>query len=116
MEKYKVHERRKHCRMESDFIISYRIKKLRDDYDLTRTKTVSQGGLLLTTNKKFDKGTILAITMRFPFTSAWIELTGKIVDSKEVVKDLLYDTRIEFVDLDKKFFQELGQFIKKHSK
>lgn len=116
MKEYKGPERRKHFRIESSFVISYRIKELPDDYDLTQTKTVSQGGLLLTTNKKFDTGTILAITMRFPFTTAWIELTGRIVDSEEVVKDLIYDTRIEFLDLDEKFFKELGQFIKKRLK
>ena len=116
MKKHKDSEKRKYPRIESNFIISYRIKQLPADYDLTQTKNVSQGGLLLTTNKKFTPGTILAITIRFPFTPAGIEITGKIVDSEEVRKGWIYDTRIEFLDLDEKFFHKLGQFINKHSK
>lgn len=116
MKESKNFEKRKHARIESNFVVSYKVKKFPDGYDLTQTKTVSQGGLLLTTNKKFGAGTILAVTIRFPFITARIELTGRIVGSKEVVKDLIYNTRIEFIDLDEKFFQELGQFIEKRSK
>lgn len=109
-------EKRKYPRIESNFVVSYRVKQVLDKYDLTQTKTVSQGGLLLTTKKKFDKGAILSVTVRFPFTSTRIKLTGRVVDSKEMAKDCIYDTRIEFIDLDEKFFEELGQFVKKYSK
>jgi Tfp pilus assembly protein PilZ len=92
------------------------VKQIPDNYDLTQTKNVSQGGILLTTNRKFEKGTQLAMTIRFPFITQRIELTGEVVDSKEVVRDLIYETRIKFLDLDEEFFKKLGNFIQQHLK
>jgi hypothetical protein len=87
------------------------VKQIPDNYDLTQTKNVSQGGILLTTNRKFEKGTQLAMTIRFPFITQRIELTGEVVDSKEVVRDLIYETRIRFFDLDEDFFKKLSKFV-----
>lgn len=116
MEKYSGPERRKHPRLNANFVISYRLKDIPDDSDLSQTRNVSQGGLLLTTNKQFDNGTMLAITIRFPFVLQKIEVTGEVVDSKEIVRNLLYETRIKFLDLDMDIFQKLGEFINERLK
>jgi len=112
MEKYTGPEKRKHQRVGGNFVVSYRVKKIPDYYDLSQTKNVSQGGLLLTTNKQFEAGTQLAMTIRFPFVEERIETTGEVVHSKEVVKGLIYETRIKFIDLSENFFIELGAFVK----
>lgn len=112
MEKYSGAERRKHPRANANFIISYRLKQYSDTYDLSQTKNISQGGLLITTNKKFDKGLMLDLTIRFPFVDQKIEITGEVVDSKEIVKGLIYETRLKFLDLPEGFFKELGMYIK----
>lgn len=109
-------EKRKHPRLNANFVVSYRIKSLPDDCDLSQTKNVSQGGILLTTNKLFSKGTSLAMTIRLPFITQKIEVTGLVVDSQEIVRDLIYETRIEFLDLDEDLKQELGQFIDEEPK
>jgi len=114
--KYRGKEKREYPRMHANFIVSYRIKHPSGDYDLTQTKDVSQGGMLLTTNKPFEKGTYLTLTMRFPFIPQKIELTGKVADSKEINKNLIYETRIQFLDLDRNSFEKLGKFIKKNFK
>ncbi|HIE35942.1 MAG TPA: PilZ domain-containing protein [Candidatus Omnitrophica bacterium] len=111
MKKYNGPERRKHSRIDANFIVSYRIKQIPDNYDLTQTKNVSQGGILLTTNRKFEKGTQLMITIRFPFIPQRIEVTGEVVESEEIVKGLIYETRIRFLDLNEEFFKKLGSFI-----
>lgn len=111
MDKTKGEERRKHARLSANFVISYRITQVPDNYDLSQTKNVSQGGLLLTTNRKFDKGVMLAITIRFPFVAQRIEVTGQVVESREVVRNLIYETRISFLDLDMDLFKELGEFV-----
>lgn len=113
MEKFKGSERREHPRLNLNFVVSYRIHKAPENYDLTQTKNVSQGGLMVTTNRKFDKGTFLAITIRFPFIMQRIEVTGQVVESREVVRSLIYETRVMFLDLDKDFFKKLGDFIEK---
>jgi hypothetical protein len=112
MEKYKGPEKRKYPRVGVNFVVSYRLKENSHAYDLSQTKNVSQGGLLLTTNKKFDFGTLLAMTIRFPFIEQKIEIDGEVIDSKEIVKGLIYETRIRFLNLPEDFFNELGKFIK----
>ncbi|MBU2102022.1 MAG: PilZ domain-containing protein [Candidatus Omnitrophota bacterium] len=116
MEKYGGSERRKFPRFSANFVVSYRVKEVPDGYDLSQTKNVSQGGILLTTNRKFEKGTLLAMSIRFPFVAKRIEVTGEVVDSREVVRDLIYETRINFRDLDTEFFRELGEFVQGHLK
>jgi hypothetical protein len=111
MEKYSGQEKRKFTRASANFVVSYRLKEQADNYDLSQTKNVSQGGMLLTTNRKFEKGTQLAMTIRFPFVNQRMEVTGAVIDSKEIVRGLIYETRITFIDLPSEFFQELGNFI-----
>lgn len=108
-----LQERRKNPRLNANFVVSYRIKEIPDNYDLTQTKNVSSGGLLLTTNRKFQPGTTLAITIRFPFTSSRIELDGEVVDSQEIVKGLIYDTRMKFKSVDENLLFEIAEFINK---
>ena len=107
----KFDEKRRHPRLAANFVISYRIKKQPDGYDLSQTRNVSRGGLLLTTNRAFEKGTHLAITVRFPFVAQRMEFVGEVIESRMVVRDLIYETRIMFIDLDEQFLRELGEFI-----
>ncbi|MEI8350624.1 MAG: PilZ domain-containing protein [Candidatus Omnitrophota bacterium] len=111
MEKYSGPEKRHYQRVNGNFVVSYRVKKIPDNYDLSQTKNIGQGGLLLTTNKQFEPGTQLAMTIRFPFVEQRIETTGEVVHSKEIVKGLIYETRIKFIDLSENFLTELGTFV-----
>jgi hypothetical protein len=52
--------------------------------------------MLFTTNRFFEKGSSLALRIRLPFESNPVEIAAKVVDSREIVKNLIYDTRIEF--------------------
>lgn len=113
MNQYADGDRRKYPRLDANFIVSYCPKAVSCEYDLTQTKNVSRGGALITTNKKFDKNTILAITIRFPFYIKRIELTAEVVSSKEIVKNLIYETRVCFLNMDSNFVNELSSFIKK---
>jgi len=116
MTDYQGQERREHSRMNVNFVINYRIQELPDSYDLSQTKDVSQGGALLTTNKPFAKGTSLTMNLRIPFVSQKIKIKGKVINSREVVRDLVYETRVSFVGLDENFFKKLGDFIKENLK
>ena len=116
MTDHKGEERREHPRMSVNFVINYRIQELMDSYDLSQTKDVSQGGARLTTNKPFEKGTHLAMNLRIPFVLQKIELEAEVIDSREVVRGLVYETRVSFVGLDENFFKKLGEFIKENLK
>ncbi len=112
-EQYSGPERRKFPRTQATFVVSYRIKDMPDEYDLTQTRDVSQGGILITTNRFFGEGVHLKITIRFPFVPQKIEATGEVVESREVVKNVIYETRIRFIDLDMSIFEDIGKYIEK---
>ena len=111
MSSYNGQERRKHKRIDASFIVSYRIKQEINNSDLSQTKNVSEGGMLLTTNRKFDKGTYLEMTIRFPFLPNKIEILGEVVSSTEKVKNLIYETRLKFFGLEEALVGELAKFI-----
>ncbi len=95
-------ERRRVPRVSGRFIVSYRILEEADNADISQTKNLSLGGMLLTTNKQFTPGTNLALEIRLPFDPNPIMIIGKVIDSKQVIKDLIYDTRLQFIAVDEK--------------
>jgi hypothetical protein len=95
-------ERRKYPRVSGRFIVSYRILHDIDSVDITQTKNISLGGMLLTTNKQFGQGTNLALEIRLPFDPNPIMLIGKVLESKEISRNLIYDTRLMFLAVDEK--------------
>jgi len=100
MSPYSGSERRIHLRIDRNFVVSYRIYGEPNDIDVSQTKNFSEGGMLLTTNRSFDSGTILAIEIRLPLISQPIRLLGKILDSKEIARNLIYETRLVFTYMD----------------
>ena len=95
-------ERRKNPRISGRFIVSYRVLQEEESVDITQTKNISMGGMLLTTNIQFQEGTNLALEIRLPFDRNPIMLIGKVIESLEITKDLIYDTRLSFIAVDEK--------------
>jgi len=95
-------ERRRHPRVNARFIVSYRILDEVDKLDITQTKNLGLGGMLLTTNKQFGIGTNLALEIRLPFDPNPIMIIAKVLESREISKDLIYDTRLIFLAVDEK--------------
>lgn len=95
-------ERRRHPRISGRFVVSYRIIDEVNNVDISQTKNLSLGGMLLTTNRQFATGTNLALEIRLPSDPNPIMLIGKVVESREVTKNLIYDTRLEFLVIDER--------------
>jgi len=112
-------ERRRYPRATGRFIVSYRVLEDIDSVDISQTKNISLGGMLLTTNRQFKPGTRLALEIRLPFDASPITIVAKVLESHEITKNLIYDTRIEFTDVDerhKKIISEtVGYYLKKGS-
>jgi len=104
-------ERRKHPRISARFIVSYRVMEEEDAIDISQTKNMSLGGMLLTTNRKFKSGTTLALEIRLPFDPNPIMVIGKVVESREIIKDLIYDTRLSFLAVDEKHRKAIGDTV-----
>lgn len=99
---YSGSEKRKHPRVTGRFIVSYRILQENDKTDISQTKNLGLGGMLLTTNRKFETGTNLALELRLPSDPNPIMLIGRVLESREISKNLIYDTRITFLAVDEK--------------
>lgn len=104
-------EKRKHPRISGRFVVSYRVLEEEDAVDISQTKNLSLGGMLLTTNRQFDPGTNIALEIRLPFDPNPIMLICKVVESYEITRDLIYDTRLTFLAVDEKHRNVIGQTI-----
>ena len=114
---YSGAEKRKFPRAMGRFIVSYRILENNGSSDITQTRNLSLGGMLLTTNCQFNPGTNLALEIRLPFDPNPIMLIGKVLESKEITKDIIYDTRLIFLAIDEKhrkiINETVGYYLKK---
>lgn len=95
-------ERRKYPRINARFIVSYRVLEEKDVGDTSQTKNLSLGGILFITKRAFAPGTILILEIRLPFDPKPVTVTGRVIESCEITKDLIYDTRLQFLALDEK--------------
>ena len=109
--KYAGAERRRHPRVNARFIVSYRILDEIDNLDISQTKNLSLGGMLLTTNRKFGIGTNLALEIRLPFDPNPIMIIAKVLESREISKDLIYDTRLIFLAIDERHRKAIKETI-----
>ena len=116
---YTGDEKRKFPRAIGRFIVSYRVIPTNSNFDITQTKNISLGGMLLTTNCQFSKGTNLALEIRLPFDPDPIMIIANVLESKEISKGIIYDTRLIFLAVDEKHRNIIGQtvdyYIKKGS-
>ncbi|MBI4707157.1 MAG: PilZ domain-containing protein [Candidatus Omnitrophica bacterium] len=109
-------ERRSSQRVFGRFIVSYRVLEEADNADISQTKNISMGGMLLTTNRAFDPGTNLALEIRLPFDPHPIMLIGKVIESRVITKDLIYDTRLMFLAVDENHRKVMNETIAHYSK
>lgn len=110
-------ERRRFPRVSANLTVSYRPEVISGQFDLTRTKNISQGGMLFTTKEAFKKGTYLRLSTNLPVIPYKIEEVAKVVDSidNNTNEGLVrfYETRVCFLKLDDNSFQGLGELVKK---
>ncbi|MEW5895778.1 MAG: PilZ domain-containing protein [Candidatus Omnitrophota bacterium] len=95
-------ERRQYKRIKKNFVLTYYdITKPDQRFSTTQLKNFSQGGVCLITDQKFPKGTILRLEIKSPFFVNITQMEGAVLESHERVKDIIYETRMQFKDLPK---------------
>jgi c-di-GMP-binding flagellar brake protein YcgR len=104
-------ERRQYPRAEYRFVVSYRVLEEKDNVDISQTKNLGLGGMWLTTNRKFGIGAKLALDIRLPFDPDPIKLIAVVVEAKEVVSNLIYDTHLAFLSIDEKHKKTIGKAV-----
>ena len=108
---YSGPERRKYARITGRFIVAYRVIEEVDNVDITQTKNISLGGMLLTTNRQFRPGTNLSLEIRLPFDPDPIRIIARVLESKEITKNLIYDTRLMFLTIDEKHVKVISETV-----
>jgi hypothetical protein len=97
---YSGAERRRHPRVNARFIVSYKIMEEINNIDISQTKNLSLGGMMITANRLFKPGTNLALEIRLPFDPNPIMIVARVEDSREITKGLIYDVRLSFLKID----------------
>jgi hypothetical protein len=94
-------EKRKYPRINKHFLLSY--FDLNDPlvrHNASQLKNIGLGGLCLVTSKAFSAGTRMGIELKTPFLTEFVHLKGTVLESKEKIKNIIYETRIQFDELE----------------
>ena len=67
--------------------------------------------MLLTTNCQFPVGTNLALEIRLPFDPDPIMIFAIVLESNEISKGIIYDTRLNFLAIDEKHRHIIGETV-----
>jgi hypothetical protein len=97
---HKGQERRRYVRVDGRFIVSYHVINAGERHDVSRTKNLSLGGIAFTNDRPFEKGTCLGLKLMLPTAPKPILIAGEVIESKELVRGLIYDIRLKFLMID----------------
>ncbi|MBF0384657.1 MAG: PilZ domain-containing protein [Candidatus Omnitrophica bacterium] len=93
-------ERRGYSRIKKNYILTYFKKDDPNDiYEITQLKNISLGGMCFVTTKKIAPGTFVGINLQTPYISEVTNVNGKILESHEKAKNIVYETRLQFEEL-----------------
>ena len=67
-------------------------------------------------SRQFSSGVNLALEIRLPFDPHPIMLIGRVIESKEIMKDMIYDTRMEFIAVDERHRRVIGDTVEYYIK
>jgi hypothetical protein len=96
----KIPERRQHVRIKKHYIIRFYQKDNPSlKYEASQIENISKGGLCFTSTIPFDIGAHLAIELRTPYVAEKVYIEGRVLESKEKIKGVVYQNRVKFDNL-----------------
>lgn len=98
MKKDKKIDERKYERIRGTFIVYYNKLSDPEKVDISQTHDIGAGGFLFTTAMPFEKGDLLKVKIKLPCSAGYVSLRAEVIESVLVAQDLLYDTRIKFLN------------------
>ena len=94
-------ERRLHKRIKKNFILTYfDVNNPSVKFEITQLKNISKGGICFITTRSFPSSARIGIELKTPYLSGTTYLEGTVLESHEKIKNLLYETRLEFSSLE----------------
>ena len=92
-----LNEKRRYTRITKNFILSYfSLEKPRQKHSISQLKNISLGGMCFITEEAFEPGTRLGVELNTPYLSGTTYLEGQVLESREKVALILYETRLQF--------------------
>lgn len=96
-------ERRQSTRIAKSFILTYYAANNPDEkLETSQLRNISSGGVCFISSCAFETGTKLSIELQTPYLSDTTYLEGIVLQSHVKAKNLIYETRLEFDNLDTK--------------
>lgn len=112
---YSGRERRRHLRVDLSIVIRYRVLGQIAALITAKTKNVSAGGFLLSTEKQIPVNTSLLIEIPLPKSSDFIQLIGRVIESYLDENEVTYNTRLEFLAIDEAHKKIINNIIELYS-
>ncbi len=112
MNKESNEERRQYERIKKSFILSYFDQAHPENkFEITQLKNISFGGMCFITSQSYESQTKLGIELKTPYLAGTTHLEGIVLGSNEKMKDKIYETRLQFGNLDAEAKILLGKLI-----
>lgn len=93
-------EKRRHKRFRKHFLLRYfDLRTPENKMELTQLKNISEGGMCFVTAQPFEVNTRMGVELNTPFLSNATILQGVVRGCNEKAKNLIYETRLEFDEL-----------------
>ena len=110
-----IFERRRFVRIDAEFLVYYTaIHERPPRSNASQSRNISTGGILFITGREFPVGTVLVVKIRLPDSPDYINLKVQVVDSKQKVKGIIYDTRAKFIGVEEKDIVSMQKVIEHH--
>jgi hypothetical protein len=110
-------ERRRYKRIKKHFILTYHNPKdPTQKFAASQLKNISMGGMCLITAREFEPMTRLMLDLKTPFLTELIHLEGVVLESREKIKNIIYETRLEFSELPDEAKFVLSKLIEHYEK
>jgi hypothetical protein len=93
-------ERRKSPRIKKHFIIRFIQKdNLTVKHEVSQVENISKGGMSFSSSVRFEKDAELLIELRTPYIAETVHLSGIILECKDKIPGILFQNRLQFLDL-----------------
>jgi c-di-GMP-binding flagellar brake protein YcgR len=111
-------EKRKNARADARFIVAYaRLDSGKaSDRDISQTRNISEGGLALTTSRPFASQTNMTLKIKLPVEAEAVEVSGTVIESKEINRNYVYFTRISFSHIDEQKRRAIQQTVEYYAR
>ncbi len=95
-----IQERRQYLRINKNFIVRYfEAENPTEKHEVTQLKNISRGGMCLVTSQYFAPAVRLTIELKVPHFSDMVLLEGSVLQSHEKIKNIIYETRVQFINI-----------------